>query len=255
MARTREDEIVKSVIAGLIGGFLLFAGAPVDAQNLISNGSFETPLVPANNFTDFPVGSGAITSWTVFGPGGTEVSIVGGSFAQLGVTFPAQSGNQWLDLSGNDSTSTEGVSQTIATVPGRQYQLSYFIGNTTGGGVFGTTSTVVVLVNGIVAFTDTNAAISPTTLVWQQFTHTFVAPGTSTTLAFRSADPGGDNSNGLDNVVLIDQGAPPSDIPTLSQAGLIGTMVIIGLLAVALMRRRQALNKALDRHNHDKANR
>jgi hypothetical protein len=73
----------------------------------------------------------------VFGPSGTAVSIVSGSFTQNGVSFPAQDGVQWLDLTGDSSNSTEGVSQTVATTAGDQYQLSYSIGNTTGGSVFG----------------------------------------------------------------------------------------------------------------------
>lgn len=182
---------------------------------LIANGSFETPIVPTGGFTDFAVGSGALTGWTVFGPAGTNVSIVSGSFSQNGVTFEAEDGSQWLDLTGDGSNSTEGVSQAVTTTIGDQYQLSYFIGNTTGGGIFGTTSSVDVSLNGVPTFADTNSNVSPTDLNWEQFTHTFVATGTSTTLAFQNADPPNDNSNGLDNVVLVDQGPAPVPAPLI----------------------------------------
>jgi hypothetical protein len=182
---------------------------------LIANGSFETPIVPVGSFTNFAVGSGLLTGWTVFGLAGTNVSIVSGSFSQNGVTFEAEDGNQWLDLTGDGSNSTEGVSQAVTTTTGDQYQLSYFIGNTTGGGIFGTTSTVDVSLNGVPTFADTKSNVSPTDLNWEQFTHTFVAAGTSTTLAFQNADPANHNSNGLDTVVLVDQGPAPVPAPLI----------------------------------------
>jgi hypothetical protein len=208
----------------LLGGALGVLGSVAVADAAIINGSFETPIVPVGSFTNFPVGSTTLTGWSVFGPNNTAVSIVSGSFSQNGVSFPAEDGNQWLDLTGDNSNSTEGVSQTVATVAGDQYQLSYWIGNTTGGGIFGTTSTVNVLLNGAPAFTDTNSNVSPTTLNWEQFTHTVVASGASISLGFENADPSGDNSNGLDNVVLVDLGPvpPPSTVPEPASLGLLG---------------------------------
>ena len=216
-------------------GLALFASAATANANILLNGSFEIPVVPAGSFTNFPPAS--LTNWTVFGPAGTSVSVVSGTFSQNGVTFPAEDGVQWLDLTGNGSNSSEGVSQTVATTIGDQYQLSYWIGNTTGGGIFGTTSTVQVSLNGAPTFTDTNSNVSPTTLNWEQFTHTFVATGTSTALAFRNGDPPGDNSNGLDNVVLVDLGpTPPTGVPEPASLGLLGAC----LAFLALVRRSRA---------------
>ena len=47
------------------------------AQNLITNGSFESPVVPPTGYTEFPVGDSALSGWTVFGPSGMNVAIVG----------------------------------------------------------------------------------------------------------------------------------------------------------------------------------
>jgi hypothetical protein len=213
----------------------LFAWATIANANIILNGSFEAPIVPSGGFTNFPPGSVALTNWGVNGPTGTNVSIVSTSFSQNGVSFPAEDGNQWLDLTGNGSNLTEAVFQTVATTAGDQYQLSYWIGNTTGGGIFGTTSTVNVTVNGVAGFLDTNANVSPNTLNWEQFTHTFVANSASTTLNFANGDPAGDNSNGLDNVVLIDLGPapPPSGVPEPASLGLLAA----GLAFLGLMRK------------------
>jgi hypothetical protein len=138
------------------------------------------------------------------------------------------------------------VSQSVATTAGDQYQLSYWVGNTTVGGIFGTTSKVNVSLNGTLTFSDTNSNVSPTTLNWEQFTHTFVATGSSTALAFANGDPAGDNSNGLDNVVLLDLGpAPPPSVPEPASFGLLAA----GLAFFALLRKRQIL--PYYRHHQD----
>jgi hypothetical protein len=220
-------------VAGLAS---LTSLSPAHAVPLIANGSFETPAVPVGGFTNFLVGGGTLTGWNVIGPAGKHVSIVSGVFGQNGVSFPAEDGSQWLDLTGFNDNSTEGVSQSVATTIGDSYQLSFFIGNTTGGGIFGTTSTVNVFLNGLPTFTDVNSLISPTTLTWEQFTHTFVASGATTTLGFANGDPATDNSNGLDNVVLLDLGpAPVTSVPEPGTLALFGA----GLACAAALRRRR----------------
>ena len=223
-------------VACIAGATLAVAAVLAAQANLITNGSFELPVVSAGGFASFAVGSTAIPGFTVVGPAGKEVSIASGSSSQFDVSFPAEDGSQWLDLTGLASNSTEGVAQTIATTIGHVYQLSYFIGDTTGGGVFGSTSTVNVSVNGVPTFSDTNSTVSPTTLTYQQFTHTFIATGISTTLVFLNGDPPSDNSNMLDNIVLADlspAGASPVPEPTL--LALFGT----GLYGSGLVRHRK----------------
>jgi len=208
------------------------------AVSLIANGSFETPSVPAGSFSLFNPGSAGITGWTVVGPRGTDVAIVSTTFVQNGVTFQAFDGNQWLDLTGFNSNSTEGVSQTVTTIAGHQYQLSYFIGNTTGGGIFGTTSTVDVLVNGAPTFADTNSNVSATSLNWVPITHKFTASGSATTLDFINGDPGNDNSNGLDDVALVDLGPVVTGVAEPGSLALLGAG--IGSLGMAGFYRRKS---------------
>jgi hypothetical protein len=222
----------------LIGGsFALISG--LASANLLSNGSFEAPIVPVGGGTSFGVGSNLITGWTVFGPAGTSVTLLNTLFTQFGVSFPAQDGNQWLDLTGVSVNQPDGVSQTVATIIGDQYQLTYFIGNTTGGGIFGTTSTVDALLNGTPTFSDTNSTVNPTTLSWSQFSHTFIATTASTTLGFRNADPINDTSNGLDNIVLLDLGPAVVGVPGLPEPSLLA-LFGIGMIGLGLSRRRKA---------------
>jgi Protein of unknown function (DUF642) len=212
---------------------LLFAGSSV-AYAQVTNPSFETPTVTPGTFTNFLTGSPLIPGWAVVGLNNTEVSIVSGTFQQGGITFEAQNGNQWLDLTGDGTNSTaEGVSQAVSTIAGHSYLLSYFIGNTTGGGGFGTTSTVNVSINGTATFSDTNSNIDATGLDWKPIMHTFVASGSTTTLAFFNGDGPGDNSNGLDTIALTDQGVAGVAEPAS------GALLVSGLLGLGLLSRRK----------------
>jgi hypothetical protein len=172
-----------------------------DILNLVADGSFEKPVVPAGSYTLFSTGS-SFSKWTVVGASG-NVAVVSGTFTIAGITFPAECGMQWLDLTGVSNTAT-GVAQTISTVPGSNHTLSFWVGNVDDpNGTFGETSTVNVLVNGQQAFTATNSrGDGLNKLVWQRFTTTINAPTSTTTIAFLSGDPSNDNNNGLDCVKL-----------------------------------------------------
>jgi hypothetical protein len=209
---------------GLLAAALLatFCSLPLRADSIV-NGSFEAPVVPIGNFTNFANGSTGITGWTVIGaPGG--VSIVSGTFTQNGISFPAEDGTQWLDLTGDGTNSNEGVQQTFATTAGAQYTLSFWVGNVNNpGGIFGTTSTVDVLLGDSVLLTATNGNTTTGTQTWDQFTTTFTATGSTTSLAFVNGDPASDNSNGLDNVSVNLSGTLPPPVPEPSTLLLLGS--------------------------------
>jgi len=223
---------------------LLIAVAGINARaSLITNGSFETTSTPvtAGSFNLYTPGATGLTGWTIVGTTGTNVADVSGTFAQSGISFLAEDGANWLDLTGLSSNNdTEGVAQTIATNIGDQYMLTFWVGNvdspTTG---FGVTSTVDVSANGTSLGAFKNSCTTcTTTQTWQMFTTTFTATGTSTTLQFLNGDPSTDNSNGLDNISLVDNG-PASSTPEPSSTLLLGSGVF-GLFGLNLLRRRRA---------------
>lgn len=189
----------KARIAALAVIVLIVATAGAQAASLIKDGGFEAPTVPVGGFTSFAKGA-TIARWTVVGSGG-GVAIVSGTYTQGSYSFPAAAGKQWLDLTGYNSNGAEGVEQTVKTVAGTNYKLSFKVGNLSGG-IWGTQSTVNVFVNGIQVFTATNATPG-TTQNWRKFTYTFQATGATTTIDFINGDPSNDNSNGLDAVTLV----------------------------------------------------
>ena len=188
------------LVASAVAAGLLFAQPAL--ANLIIDPGFETPAVPAGSFSLFNTGT-TFSSWTVVGAPG-QVAIVSGSFQQNGFNFVPAGGAQWLDLTGFNSNSATGVQQTVATTLGTTYDLSFWVGNIVNpGGIFGTTSTVRVLLDGSQIFSATNSGgAGSASQTWQQFTTSFVGTGAPVTLAFLNADPSSDNSNGLDDIDL-----------------------------------------------------
>jgi hypothetical protein len=132
----------------------------------------------------------------------------------LGKTyFNANSGLQWLDLTGDTDNGAElGVQQVIPTVEGVEYQVSFYLGNYENSG-----AALELAVNGtsVGTFTNTLPATNPAyngdgvaSIVWQQFTTSFTATGASTTLTFYNAVASGVAGNGLDDVSVA--AMPPS---------------------------------------------
>jgi len=178
---------------------LCVCGSRALAANLVRNGSFEQPVVADGGFTIFSNGQ-SIGAWQVIGASG-NVATVSKDFTQNGFHFPAKRGNQWLDLTGTSNSAT-GVQQRFATTPGATYSLTFFIGSVYDpGGIFATSSTVDVLVDGaqIAAFTNTSVP-GTTTQRWRKFSTEFVAQGDRTTVALINGDPPSDTENGIDVV-------------------------------------------------------
>jgi hypothetical protein len=74
------------------------------------------------------------------------------------------------------------------------------------GGLFGVTSTVNVMVNGVQVFTATNSkGAGQAKQVWRKFTTTITATSAHTTIAFINGDPSNDTDNGLDAISLVPQ--------------------------------------------------
>ena len=204
-------------------GLILLAGSMAGA-NLLTNGSFESPVVSVGGGQIFNVGSTSIPGWTVVGVNGFEVEIFSATFTLPGYSFPAHDGNQWLDLTGAHSNNIEGVSQTVSTVTGTTYTLTFWVGNVSGSSL-GTISTVGLKINGVPAGNYTNSTPGTTTN-WQKFTYAFIATQATTAIEFDNLDPTSDNANALDNVDLEEGGtALPLPVNLISNGDFEAPMV------------------------------
>ncbi|HXI98944.1 MAG TPA: DUF642 domain-containing protein [Gemmatimonadaceae bacterium] len=179
------------------------------AGSMLVNCSFERPPVVGNGFQNFNTGQ-SLDGWTVTGEG--SVSTVSRNFQQDGFTFPAHDGAQALNLTGFTSNSATGVSQTVTTTVGAHYTLTFWVGNLfDSNGIFGrgtnaaggTSSTVLVFVDGTQMGSAFNADLGFTMLNWQTFTFLFTAAAATTTIELRNDDSVHDSSNFIDDVTLL----------------------------------------------------
>jgi hypothetical protein len=189
--------------AVLAAGVLAASSAAASATtNLIKNGGFEQPVVPTGGFKLYDTGQ-SFDGWRVVGAKG-DVAIVSGKYRGDGITFGAQAGAQWMDLTGYESNTPTGIAQTVATRAGTEYHLTFWVGNVYDpGGIFGVSSTIKVYLNGARKLTAANS-LHPANhrQAWKKFTLTFRAASSHTTISFINGDPRTDNSNGLDAVSL-----------------------------------------------------
>lgn len=229
---------IRRVHRGISACILCSAAALADpaSANLIVNGGFETPSVPTGGYLLFSTGS-SFSGWTVVGAPGS-VGPVSGAYTFGSLTFPAQEGNQFLDLAALSNSAT-GIEQAVPTAAGTVYDLSFWVGNMVNpGGLFGLTSTVELFVEGLSLGTFTNAnGAGTSTLDWKQFAISFTALDASTSIRFINRDGITDNVNGLDHLVLVAQGA---EVPEPGSSALCATSLIALLLA--RRRKRGAMN-------------
>lgn len=212
-----------------VGAVLMTLGTLVPGvqANSVLNGGFETPLVPTGGFTRF-VGGQTMGAWTVVGPG---VLLLHTQYAEPAngiAAFTAHAGMNSLDLTGlgNEGPSS-GVVQTVPTTAGQIYDLSFFVGRASSASpLYSAPATVDLSINGGPRVAYTNTAVTAGTVHWTKFTKSFVATGTSTTLAFYNGTPSPITEAGLDSVVLT-LGGPWSDLGA-PLAGLLGDPSLTG---------------------------
>ncbi len=174
------------------------ADVPENTGPAVQNGSFEVGPNPGGSFITLAVGSTAITGWTV----------IVGSIDYVGPYWQPSDGARRLDLNGNQAG---GVAQTIPTVPGRTYRVSFDLaGDVVCGPTIKRLRVEAAMQTGDFEFDITGH--SRPAMGWIEQVWQFTAADTETTLSFYSL-VGGNCGPTLDNVrvTLVEQ-------PTLSVA-------------------------------------
>jgi hypothetical protein len=200
-------QIAWAMSAALLVGAIPQSVAGRAPPPLVNDGGFEKPATAPDSFMILRSGE-RIGEWRVVGPGGT-VTQVSTFYTHGGFQFYSHSGLQWMNLAGLSSTATGVVHEPISTTPGASYDITFWVGNIVDpGGIYGTSSTVQVFVDGTLIGTATNGdGAGQAVEVWDPFTYTFTATNSMTTITFMSADPPNDLNCGLDDVSVTPLGS------------------------------------------------
>jgi Protein of unknown function (DUF642) len=212
------------------GSLLMFAFTLRTARaNLISNGSFEIPVELAGTENDVPAGS-PIGAWTVVG---NDVGLLKSDSAEPGYgisAFNAEDGTQAVDLTGAENSGpTDGVTQSISTISGQSYVVSFWVGAASGDSPYYVSSATDDLsINGGPSISFLSLPSNPGGVNWTFHSYTFQASGSSTSITFLNGTSSPTAYAGLDNVSV------DSAVPLPSAVG--GGLVLAGALVARRMR-------------------
>ncbi|HTB08998.1 MAG TPA: FGLLP motif-containing membrane protein [Acidimicrobiales bacterium] len=229
------------LLVAVVTMFVGYADPASASNNEIVNGTFGAPVVGTGSDEFISTGS-SFSGWRVVGAPG-NVGVTSGTFAQNGFTFDSDHSPQFLDLTGTSNSRT-GVAQSVPSVRGTRYTLSFAVGNVYDPtGIFGTTSSIEVLINGAREYTATNSkGRGSSRQQWQTFSLSIVATTAVTDIEFLNLDPPSDTSNCLDDVTFSTPSssiAPSSiatSIPTPREAFLpVKSLAVNGGIAAAVV--------------------
>ena len=184
---------------------IITAFGQVAKANLILNGDFESPSGGLGRYLG---GSTAISGWTVLG---NDVDLLTTNYSETSngmFTFNAESGLQSIDLTGNGNNGpTNGITQSIPTVTGTHYALSFYVGSalsTNGTSSYQPPGAVDGLsIDGGPIIPFTSRPIVPGQITWTGYTYSFTATGPVSTISFLNATPLNTSLGELDNVSVV----------------------------------------------------
>jgi hypothetical protein len=196
---------------------------PAMWANLLTNGGFENPNLTGNTTHEiFDAGSTDIPGWLVTPFAPADVAVVRDNYTTGGLSFLPHSGSQSLNLTGDFSGEAAGVVQDVKLQVGDQYELTFWVGNQDNHAPnFLMDATVAVFIDGQFVSSYTNGDSSRDALNWQQFSLTFTAAKTNTSIQFENFTLPNENYIGLDDANLVDL-TPHTDAPEPATLWLMG---------------------------------
>ena len=204
------------------------------ASSIVVNGGFESVTGAMPSGGELAAGSSALLGWTVFGSSSANDAVDWVGPGGGGPVWNASEGSHLIDLDGRDSLGG-GVSQTLATVVGTTYVLTFDLSGNPGDfanvGLPVVKSVQVTAGTLVRTFQFDTTGMGTSTLTWLPVTVVFTATGSSTFLGFTSLT-GYANSYGA----LIDNVQVEALVPEPSSMAMLG--VGLGVLFSRTSRRR-----------------
>ncbi len=176
------------------------------ATNLVTNGSFEDPLQTSNTWS-IPV----VPGWTVFSGPGIEI--------RNNVAGAAQDGSNFVELDSNNNTV---MFQTITTVAGQYYDLSFWYSPRESVSL--ESNPINVSWDGGTVTTVTATGIGNSGNVWTHYGFSVQATAASTVLQFSAVGTNDSYGGSLDNVSVSAVPEPETYAMFLAGLGLMGFM-------------------------------
>ena len=212
---------------------LLMLAVPAMWANLLTNGGFEQPHVTGGTSENFAVGSTDITGWVVVPFPPANVSLIRDDFTMGNLTFLPHSGTQSINLTGTISGEAAGVLQKVKLQVGDEYNLTFWVGNQDNSAAdFLMDATVGLVIDNDFVAMYTNGDSSHHALNWKEFSYTFTATKTTTSIEFENFTLPNEYYVGLDDANLVDL-TPRSVTPEPKSLWLAG----LALLAAGWRRR------------------
>ena len=182
------------------------------AQNLVTNGSFESQVAIGSS-VPYSAGDTRLTGWTIGGGGIDHIS----TFWQ-----PAQ-GVQSIDLS---ALSAGSISQSLATVPGTRYALTFAMAGNPGDAPDTKSMTVAFGTTTLPTQTFSTVGRTSADMGWDTRTFFVTATAANTTLTFTSLNNKPDGP-ALDNVSVVAVTVPESGTFAFIAPVLFGSVAIL----------------------------
>lgn len=217
------------------------------AASLITNGSFETPIIGYSWYENYGTNAGDPnyggasfdSAWQI--SAGTNVDIVS-SLTAPGNAPTADGGKQYLDLVGVGSTG--GVSQTFSVAANSTYQLSFSFANNPWSTSTASADVTVVDSSGQILFQAvTHSGSTQSNLDWTVGGGTFLTSATSTSATLSFSTTVGNNSGGI-LLDAVDVSGPPGAGATPLPAAWIMMASGLGGLGFVARRRRKKTSPA-----------
>lgn len=169
-----------TITTAMLLGALLICSAPVSrAQNLLTNGSFELPVLSLEPFVPtLHPGTTNLPGWSVGGLGSLYLVL------QTPTGLPALDGSQYIDFNGRPSGVT--LSQSFPTTVGEMYEATFTLGRFQNPS---TERVVAEAMDSAGAILGAIEAVAPLDVGWGEAARfRFTATSPTSTLQFRTTD-------------------------------------------------------------------